>query len=433
MSLATKTRALLQKAISLVSAPFSIGSASEWRTAKTVTGWDAAPGVTPEVAMQLSVVFACTRLIAETIATLPLLVYRRKNGGGRVVATDHPLYTLLHDSPNANQTATEFWEQVLVFLILRGRAFVHKSIDVNGNVFALDLLDTDRLGAPRRQTNGALFYPYNHPTRGAVEYTQAEIWPINSFGGLSVIQLGARSMGAAANAEQAASKLYGNDMKPGFVTVIKEWLSQGQRKQMKDAIADSIGGSTETGGKFRLIEGGMEFKQLTLSPEDAQLLETRTFSVEELCRWFGIPPSMVGHGTAVSNWGTGREQQNLGFLQYVLRPYLKRIEQGIVKHLLPVEQRARIYPEYSVEGLLRADSAGRAAFYATMIQNSIMKPSECRDLENLPPEEGADILVMQSNMIPVSLLGQGTTSTEAAGAIEALKRALGIEEKANES
>lgn len=420
----------MQKAISIVSSPFRVSDAAGFRAATGQIGEQVRP-ITPESALQLSVVFACTRLIAETISTLPLMLYRTKNGGGRELAKNHALYELLHDSPNAEQTATEFWEVVVIQLILRSRAYVLKDTDVNGDVFALTPLDYDRMGTPYWRASGVKVYPYNHPTRGAVDYTSEQIWQINGFGGLSVIQLGARSMGAAASAEAVASKLYGNDLKPTFVTIIKEWLNTTQRKQMKEAIADSIGGSAETGGRFRLVEGGMDFKQLTLTPEDAQLLETRVFSVEDLCRWFGVPPAMIQHGSAVSNWGTGREQQNLGFLQYVLRPYLKRLEQGIAKNLLKPEERRRHFAEFSVEGLLRADHAGRAAFYASGIQHAWIKPSEVRELENLPPEDGADVLVMQSNMIPVSLLGQGTTSTEAAGAIDALKRALGIEEKAN--
>lgn len=427
MSVLTKARSLYRKALTIVSAPFRTSDHSGWG----IPSADKASGetVTADTAMQLSVVFSCVRLIAETIATLPLIIYQRKNGGGRAVASDHPLYTLLHDSPNADHTAVEFWEIIVTQLALRGRAWVHKSYDSAGNLFALNPLNPDRMGTPRLLNSGAYLYPYNHPTRGAVEFTEAEVWEIRGYGGMSVIQYGVKSMGAAMATEKAASKFFGNDMKPAFVTIIKEFLTKDQRRMMKESIADGIGGSADNGGRFRLLEGGPEFKQLALSPEDSKLLETRSFTVEELCRWFGVPPAMVGHGTAVSNWGTGREQINLGFLQYVLRPYLKRLEQGIYKSLLRPEERRRIYAEFSVEGLLRADSAGRAEYYATMVQHAIMKPSECRDLENLPPDESADVLVMQSNMIPLSALGAATTSPDAVSAIDALKRALGIEQK----
>lgn len=436
MSIATKTARLWRKAVSLVSAPFRLNDSAGYRAA--VGGADfSTPAMSPGAALQISAVFACVRLIAETISTLPLIVYRRKNGGGREVAADMVLYGLLHDQPNADQTATEFWEMIVIRLALRGNAYVLKSYDPRGNLTALTPLSPSRMGTPYRVGSGAVVYPYNHPTLGPINYTDAQVWHIRGFGGeddsllgMSVVQYGALSFGSAASAERAASKLYGNDMRPAFVTIIKEFLSKGQRAQMKEAIADGIGGSAEQGGRFRLLEGGPEFKQLALSPEDAQLLESRNFSVEDVCRWFGVPPSMIGHGTAVSNWGTGREQQNLGFLQYVLRPYLKRLEQGITKSLIRPEERRRIYAEFSVEGLLRADSAGRAQYYATMIQNAIMKPSECRELENLPPDPAADMLVMQSSMVPLSQLGQSPPA--AVDAIDALKRALGFEGKSNE-
>jgi HK97 family phage portal protein len=182
---------------------------------------------------------------------------------------------------------------------------------------------------------------------------------------------------------------------------------------------------------MRLIEGGMKYQQLSLSAEDAQLLETMQFKVEDLCRWFGMNPAMIGHGTAVSNWGTGREQINLAFLQYVLSSYCERLEQGISKWLLGPTERSKIYAEFSVEGLLRADSAGRASFYSTMVQNGLMTRNEVRELENLPTMDGGDELTIQSNLVPATMLGQALAP--AADAMDALKRALMIEEKHHET
>lgn len=431
MRIRAKAAELVRKAVSLVSAPFRLNDPASYRAAVGEVGIGDA-SVTVDTAMQLSVIFAGVRLVAQTVATLPLIVYRRKNGGGREVAYDHSLYTLLHDSPNADQTAVEFWEEVITSIALRGRAYIHKAYDVTGNLYALTPLHPDRMAASYVNNNGVRIYPYNHPTRGTINYAARDLWIPQGYCGMSVIQYGARSMGAAANAERAASKLYGNDMRPGFVTIIKEFLDKTQRRQMKEAIADGIGGSAEQGGRFRLLEGGPEFKQLALSPEDAQLLETRQFSVEELCRWIGVPPSMIGHGTAVSNWGTGREQINLSFLQYVLGAYTERIEQGITKWLIKPEERRRLYAEFSVEGLLRADSAGRATFYSIALQNGWMTRNEVRELENWPTVEGGDELTVQSNLVPLSLLGQGNANSGPESAINALKAVLGIEEKAHE-
>lgn len=427
MAMRAKAAEFLRKAAALVSAPFRVDDAAGYRAA---TGIDRGPGqdITIDSAMQLSVIFAGVRLVAQTVATLPLIVYRKKNGGGREVATTHPLYALLHDSPNADQTAVEFWEEVITSLALRGRAYIHKAYDVNGDPVALTPLHPDRISGRIVKPNGASVYLYNHPTRGLLEYRDSEIWIPKGYLGLSVIQYGARSMGAAGAAERASAKLHSNDLRPVAVITRDEFLTKDQRQQAKDSIADGMMKAIE-GGPMRLLEGGMKYQQLSLTAEDAQLLETRQFSVEDLCRWIGVPPSMIGHGTAVSNWGTGREQINLSFLQYVLGAYTERLEQGITKHLIRAEERRRIYAEFSVEGLLRADSAGRAAFYSSAVQNGWMTRNEVRELENWPTVDGGDELTVQSNLVPVALLGQGTTSTEALGAIDALKRMLGIEDK----
>lgn len=425
MTIRTKTAELLRKAYGFVSAPFRTDDTEGYRAA-----YDRGTGktITVDTALQLSVIFAGVRLVAQTVATLPLIVYRKKNGGGREVASDHPLYALLHDSPNADQTAVEFWEEVITSIALRGRAYVHKTFDINGNIVALTPLHPDRMGARRLLANGSYLYPYNHPIRGLVEYTDREIWLQRGYCGLSVIQLGARSMGAAMSSEEASAKLYGNDMRPVAVITRDEFLTREQRQQAKDSIADGMMKAIE-GGPMRLIEGGMKYQQLSLTAEDAQLLESRQFSVEDLCRWIGVHPSMIGHGTAVSNWGTGREQINLSFLQYVLGSYTERLEQGITKWLLKPEERRRLYAEFSIEGLLRPDSAGRAQFYSTALQNGWMTRNEVRELENWPTVDGGDELTVQSNLVPITLLGQGTTTDQA---INALKRAMGIEEKSNE-
>lgn len=427
MKLKTKAIELYHKAVSALSAPFQLHDVAGYRAAQAAN--KTGQTVSPETALSLSVVFACTRLVAETVATLPLIVYRRKPRG-RVVASDHWLYALVHDSPNADQTAVEFWEEVMINIVLRGRAFIHAPRNIVGEVVEMRVLRYENMGTPRVLTTGGKVYPYTHPTKGYMEIPERELWVPKGFGGLSVIQYGARSMGGAMAAENAGARLYDNDMRPVAVVTRDEILTPSQRKMVKEAIADGMMMSIE-GGPMRLIEGGMKYQQLSLSAEDAQLLETMQFKVEDLCRWFGMNPAMIGHGTAVSNWGTGREQINLAFLQYVLSSYCERLEQGISKWLLGPAERGRIYAEFSVEGLLRADSAGRASFYSTMVQNGLMTRNEVRELENLPTMEGGDELTIQSNLVPAKMLGQATTP--AADAIDALKRALMIEGKSDEA
>src|SRR5690606_14325175 len=151
-----------------------------------------------------------------------------------------------------------------------------------------------------------------------------------------------------------------------------------------------------------VLEKGAGFQQLSMNPQDAELLSTRSFNVEEICRWFRVPPFMVGHSEKSTSWGTGIESQMIGFVTFVLRPWCVRIEQSVRKSLLTPAERIRYTPEFALEGLLRGDSQARAAFYSTMTQNGVMTRNEVRRLENLEPVEGGDSLTVQSNMIPLN-------------------------------
>lgn len=386
----------------------------------------ATPGINS--ALQLSVVWACIRLIAETISTLPLITYQRE-GETRTVARDHPLYYLLHDSPNADMTAVEFWEAVIFQLCTWGNAYVLKTRNGAGKIIALYPLNPAWMSV-RQPYGSAPAYIFADP-RGQVEYSDYEVWHIKGFGadgvtGLSPVGVGWRSMYGATAVTRAASDTFTNNMRVQGVVSVKEYLDATQRAQMKDKVMGAVFGNSQT-GQLQLLEGGAEFKQLSLNPVDAQMLESLAFSVEDLCRWFNMPPSLIGHGTAVSNWGTGREQINLGFLQYVLRPYLVRIEQGVKKSLMSPTERLKYYVEYSLEGLLRADSAARAAYYSTLVQNGLKTRNECRALENDPPLPGGGELTVQSNLIPITLLGKITNTAQAAKT--AMLGWLGIEQK----
>lgn len=389
---------------------------------------DATPRV--DAALQLSTVFACVRLIAETISTLPLFLYERAANGDRLLAREHPLYPILHDQPNADMTAVEFWEAVVSQLCLWGNAFCRIG-RVAGEVRALDPLNPAWM-VVKRQKNGAPLYIYNGPG-GRVEYTENDIWHVKGFGtdgllGLSPVGVGTRSIRGAANVENASAAMFGKGMKPDAVITTKELLTRDQRQQMKEKFADGL---FTAGDKRTMLIEAAEYKQLTMDPQDAQMLESRQFSVEDLCRWFQVNPSMIGHGTAVSNWGTGREQIMLSFITFTLLPYLTRIQQGVRKSLLRPEERTKYYAEHSVEGLLRADSAGRAALYASAAQNGWMTRNEIRTLENLPRVAGGDELTVQSNLIPVTLLGKITNTAQNAKA--ALLEWLGIKEKDDET
>jgi HK97 family phage portal protein len=371
--------------------------------------------VNVQTAMQLAAVWACVRLISETIATLPLQVYERDAKGGRTLARDHWLYTILHDQPNANMTAVEFWEAVVAQLCLWGNAYCLKTY-AGSKIISLDPLKPNLMQV-KTDLNGDLIYLYT-TSKGVKTYTEAEVWHIKGFGidgliGLSPVSYARNSLGSSISADEASGKVFANGLRAGGALKMGQILNAAQRKEIRESLAEQLAGTSNT-GKLMVLEGGAEYQPLSMNPEDAQMLGTRAFHVEEICRWFRVPPFMIGHSEKSTSWGTGLEQQMIGFLTFALRPYLSRIEQGIKKSLLPPAERTRFHSEFSLEGLMRADSAGRAALYASAAQNGWMTRNEIRELENWPPVEGGNELTVQSNLVPLSLLGKITSTAGAA-------------------
>lgn len=359
--------------------------------------------VSPQAVMQLDAVWACVRLISETIASLPLGMYERTPQGKRY-APQHPLHYLIHDQPNADSTATVFWEAVVASMLLRGAARIEKQI-VAGRLAGLLFLDPDRLTITT-DTQGRKTYLYREEGGAQRSIPADRIWTIPGFtldgiNGVSVIAYGAKVFGAAIAAEQAAAKTFKNGMLQAVFYKVNTWLRPDQRAEFKKSLAQSI-----QRGEAPLLEGGTDAGMLGIKPSDAQLLESRAFSVEAICRWFRVPPWMVGHTEKSTSWGTGIEQQMIGFLTFTLSPWLKRIEQAITKDLLTPAERLKFYAKFSVEGLLRADSAGRANFYASMVNNGILTRDEVRELEDREPMGGnAAALTVQSAMTTLDALG----------------------------
>lgn len=375
-------------------------------------GWDltlataANKRVEPDTALQLSTAWACIRLLSETIATLPLGLYTR-SGETKVLARDNPLYTVLHDQPNADQTAVEFWEGMIACLCLRGNAFAEKEM-VSGRLVALTPIDPDKVSLIRTP-EGRRQYRVGGPT-GQRILDEDSVFHLKGFGiggdlGLSPVAYARESMAAALAADEAAARFFASGMQlSGFIETGTATLKADQRKQLQELFQKFAG--SPNAGKMMALEGGMKWVPLGLSPEDSQLLMTRAFNVEEICRWFRVPPFMVGHTEKSTSWGTGLEQQMIGFLTFSLRPYLTRIEQAVKKQLIAPADRGKLFAEFNLEGLLRADSQGRAQLYSTYAQNGISTRNEIRARENMAPMDGGNDLTVQSNLVPLAMLGQ---------------------------
>ena len=374
--------------------------------------------VTGKAAMQLDAVWSCVRLISETIATLPLSMYER-TGTGKRPASQHPLHFVIHDQPNVDATAAVFWEAMIASMLLRGAGRAEK-LYIGARLVGLNFLDPERL-VITRDSNGRRLYQYPRSNGTIRDIPAAQIWTVPGFtldgiNGVSVIHYGAKVFGAAIAAERAAANTFRNGLLQTLYYKINTFLKPEQRLEFKKNLAGAI-----ERGETPLLEGGTEAQTLGINPADAQLLESRSFSVESICRWFRVPPWMVGHTEKSTSWGSGIEQQMIGFLTFTLAPWLRRIEQAISKDLLTPADRTRYYAKFAVEGLLRADSAGRAAFYAAMVNNGILTRDEVRELEDRAPLGGnAAVLTVQSAMTTLDSIGTATETTQARAALRAL-------------
>lgn len=369
---------------------------------------DAGEVVTDQSVLGLSAVWACVNLLSGTIASLPLMVYRNDARGERQVASDHPLYRVLHDSPNYDQTALDFWEFVQASLELWGNAYAR--VERSGSkVTGLHPI-LPSLVTVRRLANGSLEYRWSQEGKSYRE-SDATMLHVRGFGGnplggMSTLHFGRNTFSLARAIERSSGSMFKNGMRPSVQLVFPEWLTPEQRELAKTTLSEQYLGAMNA-GKPWISEGGAKVEAISINPDDAQMLESRGFSVEEICRFFGVPPHMIGHTEKTTSWGTGLEQQTLGFQKFTLRRRLKRIEQALEKQLLTVQERAGGFRiEFNLEGLLRADSKGRSEFYRSMTQIGAMTINEVRALENLPPVEGGDVPRMQMQNIPITDAGQ---------------------------
>lgn len=360
-------------------------------------------------ALGLAATYACVNLLAGTQASLPLMIYRTDAQGVRTVARDHPLYFVLHDSPNFDQSSVDFWEFMCAGIELYGNAYAVIGKRSGGIVNSLTPVRPD-IVTVKRNNVGEIEYSWTDDGK-SYRYGQTDVLHIRGFsggplGGVSPLAMCRQTFGGALAAERAANGMFSNGAMPSGVLSTEKTLTGEQRQQAEKLLQEKFVGSLNA-GRPMLLDNGVKWDQLTISPEDAQMLETRRFSVEEICRIFSVPPHMIGHTENSTSWGTGLEQQTLGFVKFTLRRRLKRIEQALEKQLLSLqERRSGIRIEFNLEGLLRGDSAGRASFYQTMTQMGAMTVNEVRALENLPPVPGGDEPRMQMQNVPISQAGQ---------------------------
>lgn len=394
-------RGMLQRLRAVVLGTFTQKDPELYRT-----GMESYSGVEVSAtkAMQHDAVWACVRLIAETIASLPLNLYLRQ-GKDIKVASRHALQYLLHDMPNSASTAAVFWEAVVAAMLLQGNAYIEKKYS-GGKVASLMFLASCRLHIVC-DVNGNRRYYYNEDNGKQREISRSAIWQIQGFtldgkDGVSVITYAAQVFGNALAADRAAGKTFRNGSLANVYYKVAAFLTPEQREIFKDNVQDSV-----ERGTTPILEGGIDVDALGIKPSDAQLLESRSYNVETICRWFRVPPSMVGHDGRTTSWGTGIEQQMIGFLTFTLSPWLVRIEQSISANLLTPAERTNYYAKFETGSLLRADSKATADYLVALRQGGIISCDEAREKIDMPARGGnADELLVQGAMVLLSSLSK---------------------------
>jgi len=364
--------------------------------------------ITDDRNLQISTVWACIRLISTVTASLPLDVYETVNDERRKVDNSNPLARLLRFSPNQYMTALEFREAMTMQLAAYGNAYAVVERNRFGDVTSLLPLLSANMEVILNE-NKQIIYRYSRDGQVA-NFTQKEIFHLKGFGfngltGMSPLAYSAKAAGVAIAMEDNQRDFFQNGAKsPQILMTDGKVLTREQRNQLEENFKEIAGGPVKR--RLWVLEAGFTTQSIGISPQDAEMLEARKFQVSELARFYGVPPHLVGDVEKTTSWGSGIEQQNLGFLQYTLKPYLDRWEYSIERWLVSDSKRGSIHAEHNLDGLLRGDSAARAQYMSTMVNNGLMTVNEARRLDNRPPLPGGDVATRQSQNVPLTDLGK---------------------------
>ena len=358
--------------------------------------------VTEDSAMQLSAVWACVRLLSETVASLPVNVYR-KTPKGRELAPDHWLAVLMARKPNRYQTKVEFFETLMLNLALHGNAYA-KITKVGGKIRSLLPLMASQIET-KLLADGSVVHLYR--ADGNVDVLSAEsVWHVKLYGngivGKSPLAFGRNMFGIAQAAEQSVSKIYANGGKPSGVLSFDRLLTPAQRASVRENFSTL---TTGTDDRLLVIEQGMKFDAVSMSPQDIELLASRKHQIDEIARWFGVPSILINQNEGSTTLGSSTAEIISGFYKLNLRPYLERIEASVKTWLFTPEEANQYEFEFDFEGLLRSDLKSRLEGYRTAVAGTILTPNEVRRIEGWPRVEGGDVLLSQVNMTPIDKLG----------------------------
>ena len=362
----------------------------------------AGKSITVSTAMQVSTVYACVRVISETIASLPLHVYESTDAGS-VKAVEHPLYRLLHDEPNPEMTSFVLREVMLAHLLLWGNSYCQIIRSGRNRILGLYPLLPDHM-AVDRDSSGTLTYTYTTSDGKIVRLEPEEVLHIPGLGfdgvmGYSPIALEKAAVGLAIATEEFGSKFFANGARPSGILTHPNTAKD--PKALRESWNAAYGGSSNA-NRVAVIEEGMHYEPISIPNNDAQYLETRKFQVSEICRIFRVPPHLVGdleHATF-----SNIEHQSISFAVHTIRPWLSRIEQSLNRALFTDKEKGHFYAQFNLDGLMRGDYKSRMEGYAIGRQNGWMSANDIRELENMNPiadEDGGNTYLVNGNMIPI--------------------------------
>ncbi len=377
---------------------------------------DSGERVDEKSAMQIATVYACVRLLAETVAGLPLHLYRTKDGGSaKERAMDHPLYKLLYRQPNPEMTSFSFREVMMTHLLLWGNCYAQIIRDGKNGVLGLYPLLPENIEIDR-DDKGQIFYIYHAYTdekpgenNKDIYFRRDEIFHVPGLGfnglvGFSPIAMMKNALGTTLAVEKYGSSFFKNGAQPSGVLEHPGVLKDPSK--IRENWSAVYGGANNA-HKVAVLEEGMQYKAISLPPEDSQFLSTRQFGVNEICRIFRVPPHMVQdleHATF-----SNIEHQSIDFVVHTLTPWLVRFEQAIVKDLLMEEEQDEYFPKFNVDGLLRGDYQSRMQGYATGISNGFLSPNDVHRLENwdlIPAEKGGNDYYLNGGYVKLEDAGK---------------------------
>ena len=388
-------------------------------------------------AMQMTAVYSCVRILAEAVAGLPLHLYRYTDNGSKEKAIEHPLYRLLHDEPNPEMTSFIFRETLMTHLLLWGNAYAQIVRNGKGEVLGLYPLMPNKMSVDR-DADGRLWYTYTRSTDEAptmkgstVKLHPYDVLHIPGLGfdglvGYSPIAMAKNAIGMGIACEEYGARFFANGAAPGGVLEHPGTVKDPQK--IRDSW-NSVYRGTGNAHKVAVLEEGMKYTPIGISPEQAQFLETRKFQINEIARIFRVPPHMVGdlEKSSFSNI----EQQSLEFVKYTLEPWVIRWEQSIMRALLTEDEKKTYFAKFNLEGLLRGDYQSRMNGYAIARQNGWMSANDIRELENLDrisAEDGGDLYLINGNMLPLANAG-AFANTDASREEESDEEVLEVEKQ----